>query len=117
MYLCDNLNCLWEYLHDTFLSFPFPLLSSSTFINTTMIECAGRCRIHKVGECGRNTQHYLSASGANTNCRFNIFVSVFLKQVLVLETFILLLFQQKNKKYCRNDQFNEILKKKAEQPG
>jgi len=81
-----------------------------------MVEFAGRRRIHKVGELGRNTQRYLSTSGASTNCRFNILVSVFLKQVLVLEIFIHLLFQQKIKN-SRNDQSNENLKKKAYQLG
>lgn len=62
-----------------------------------MIEFAGRSWIDKVGEFGRNTQHYLSASGTNTSWRFKIFVRVFLKHQLVLETFILLLFWQKIK--------------------
>lgn len=62
-----------------------------------MVEFSGRSWIDKVGEFGRNTQHYLSASGTNTSWRFKIFVRVFLKHQLVLETFILLLFQQKIK--------------------
>ena len=79
-----------------------------------MIEFAGRSRIHKVGEFGRNTQHYVSASGANTNYRFNILVSVFLKQVFVsFRNIYSSVVSAANKKYSRNDQSNEILKKKS----